>query len=216
MFYDFYHELILFFFKTLYKPKETTMNYTFKFYLVFFVCALFSFQKATSQTYTLNKSSVLTVEGTSSLHDWELKAEDQSGKLVIADLEELTIEALDFSVKAESLKSGKSGMDKNTFKALNTDKYKTITFKLSSVSQVEKISESNFKAKVKGELTISGVTKSISLNFDVKVDEGKIYLEGEKSLKMTDYGIDPPKALLGTIKTGNDIKIIFKSIYSEQ
>ena len=37
-----------------------------------------------------------------------------------------------------------------------------------------------------------------------------IVIEGEKSILMTDYGIKPPKALLGTIKTGNKINIIFK------
>jgi hypothetical protein len=30
---------------------------------------------------------------------------------------------------------------------------------------------------------------------------------------MTDFGIDPPKALLGTIKTGDEIEVKFKSIF---
>ena len=34
-------------------------------------------------------------------------------------------------------------------------------------------------------------------------------------MKMTDYGIEPPKALLGTIKTGDDIKIIFKTVFQK-
>ncbi|MDG4716270.1 YceI family protein [Winogradskyella marincola] len=194
------------------------MNYTLKtpiLYLLFFVSTLFSFQQLVSQNYTLSKSSVLSVEGTSSLHDWELNAEEQSGNLNVSNSEEFTINKLDFSVKAESLKSGKSAMDKKTFKALNTDKHKKITFLMSSVSQLEKISESHFKATVKGKLTISGTTKSVSLSFNLKIDGDKIYLNGEKSLKMTDYGVEPPKALLGTIKTGDEIKIIFKSVFNK-
>merc|ERR1712000_68435 len=116
---------------------------------------------------------------------------------------------LSFSVKAESLKSGKSGMDKNTYKALNTGKYKTIDFNLTSVSKIEKISENSFKAIVKGDLTISGSKKSISLTLNLKLDGSKLLVEGEKALKMTDFGIEPPKALLGTIKTGDAIKIVF-------
>ena len=196
------------------------MNFIIKpslFYITTLFVGLFSFQVATSQTYVLNNSSSeLEVQGTSSLHDWEITAEEQSGDAQIENSEDFTIKTLSFSVKAESLKSGKSGMDKNTYKALNTNKYKTIDFNLTSVSKIEKISENSFKATVKGDLTISGSKQSISLTLNLKLDGSKLLVEGEKPLKMTDFGIEPPKALLGTIKTGDAIKIIFKSIYNKK
>src|SRR5690606_8343444 len=80
-------------------------------------------QISVAQTYNLNNaSSTLKVEGTSNVHDWEIVAKEQQGKL-IAEMDNgqlVKISQLDFTVKAESLKSGKSGMDKNTYKALNT------------------------------------------------------------------------------------------------
>ena len=174
----------------------------------------FAVQSVTAQTYSLNNNtSFLEVHGTSSLHDWHVDAEEQSGKIVITNTESLEIKSLSFSVKAESLKSGKSSMDNNTYKALNTDDYKTIDFKLNSVKQVEKIKENSFKVSVLGNMTISGVTKTITLELTIKLDGTKVLIEGEKSILMTDYGIDPPKALLGTIKTGNKINIIFKSVF---
>lgn len=174
----------------------------------------FAVQSVTAQTYSLNNNtSFLEVHGTSSLHDWHVDAEEQSGKIVITNTENLEIKSLSFSVKAESLKSGKSSMDNNTYKALNTDDYKTIDFKLNSVKQVEKIKENSFKVSVLGNMTISGVTKTITLELTIKLDGTKVLIEGEKSILMTDYGIDPPKALLGTIKTGNKINIIFKSVF---
>lgn len=201
------------------KTKKT-MNFIIKpsvFYITTLFVGLFSFQVATSQTFKLNNSSSeLEVQGTSSLHDWEITAEEQSGDAEIENTEDFAIKTLSFSVKAESLKSGKSGMDKNTYKALNTDKHKTIDFNLSSVSQIEKISENHFKATVKGDLTISGVKKSISLTLNIKLEGAKLLIDGEKSLKMTDYGVKPPKALLGTIKTGDAIKIVFKSVFDKK
>ena len=174
----------------------------------------FAVQSVTAQTYSLNNNtSFLEVHGTSSLHDWHVDAEEQSGKIVITNTENLEIKSLSFSVKAESLKSGKSSMDNNTYKALNTDDYKTIDFKLNSVKQVEKVKENSFKVSVLGNMTISGVTKTITLELTIKLDGTKVLIEGEKSILMTDYGIDPPKALLGTIKTGNKINIIFKSVF---
>jgi len=187
------------------------------FYITTLFVSLLYFQVATAQNYVLNNgSSELEVQGTSSLHDWELTTEEQSGKAVVENSDDFTIKSLSFSVKAESLKSGKSGMDKNTYKALNTGKYKTIDFNLTSVSKIEKISENSFKAIVKGDLTISGSKKSISLTLNLKLDGSKLLVEGEKALKMTDFGIEPPKALLGTIKTGDAIKIVFKSVYNKK
>ena len=126
------------------------------FFLAVLVSCLFSFQVALSQNYILNNSSsVLEVHGTSSLHDWTLETEKQSGKLVVINAKDLEISSLSFSVEAESLKSGKSTMDKNTYKALNTDDYKTMNFSLTSLKQVTKISDQSFKVAALGKMTIS-------------------------------------------------------------
>ena len=188
-----------------------------KILLTIFLSSIFSFQAVTAQTYSLNNnSSVLEVHGTSSLHDWHVDAAEQSGKIVITNSEDLAISALSFSVQAESLKSGKSSMDKNTYKALKTDDYKAIDFRLNSIKQVEKLTEQSFKLTALGDMTISGVTKTISLNITINLNEAKVFIEGEKSILMTDYGIKPPKALLGTIKTGNKINIIFKTVFENK
>ena len=196
------------------------MKHSFKlpvFFLTVFLSSLFSFQTVFSQNYTLNNSSsVLEVHGTSSLHDWTLETEKQSGKVVIANSEELEISSLNFSVEAESLKSGKSSMDKNTYKALNTNDHKTMDFSLTSLKKVTKLSDQSFKVSALGKMTVSGVTKSITIDMTVKLEENRLLLNGEKSFKMTDFGIDPPKALLGTIKTGNDITIEFKSVFEQK
>lgn len=190
-----------------------------KFPILFLAVLLSGFYslQVTSQSFILNNSnSTLEVHGTSSLHDWHLETEKQSGEIVITNSDDLAISTLNFSVETESLKSGKSSMDKNTYKALKTDDYKTIDFKFKSIKQVNKLENNSFKATIIGDLTISGVTKSISLDITLNLNGTKVLLEGEKSLKMTDYGIDPPKALLGTIKTGDAIKIIFKSEFESK
>jgi len=215
--YDFCHKLKCFLCKSLHKHKNATMKHSIKFpvfFLTVFLSSLFSFQVALSQNYILNNNaSVLEVHGTSSLHDWTLETEKQSGKIVIAQSGDLEIKTLSFSVEAESLKSGKSSMDKNTYKALKTEDYKTMTFDLVSVKKIEKLSDKSFKVSTTGKMTIAGVTKNMSIDMILKLEGNKVLLNGEKSFKMTDFGIDPPKALLGTIKTGDAIKIEFKSVF---
>ena len=39
---------------------------------------------------------------------------------------------------------------------------------------------------------------------------GEIYFQGSKSIDMTQFGITPPTALMGTLTTGKDVTITFK------
>ena len=70
-----------------------------------------------------------------------------------------------------------------------------------------------FHVKCFGDLFISGVKKRVSLDFKMAVFESKIVLSGEKDIKMTDFNIDTPRALLGTITTGDNVKIKFTSTF---
>ena len=167
-----------------------------------------------AQSYKLdNQSSSLTVDGTSNIHDWTIEAENTSGTIQLDFDEEKIddIKNLEFTVRAESLMSGKSGMDKNTYKALNTDKHKSITYQLRKVNSIENTSGSTYKVSTTGNLTIAGAKKEINLNFNLKSDNRKIILSGEHKLNMTYYGIDPPTAMFGSIKTGDMVKIKFET-----
>ena len=160
--------------------------------------------------------SKLKVLGTSNLHDWEIDSKAMSGKATMAieagDLK--SIKNLDFAVEVEQLKSGKSGMDNNTFKALNSKTYKTINYKLVSVTKITEISAGNFTVETQGDLTISGVTKRINQTFTVKIIGKKAVFSGKTKIDMTVYGVKPPTALMGTIKTGKDVTVDFKVTYN--
>jgi polyisoprenoid-binding protein YceI len=69
------------------------------------------------------------------------------------------------------------------------------------------------KSKPRGNLTISGVTKQVQLTFKATVDGTKVTLTGETELKMTTYNVEPPTALLGTVKTGDALTIKYKVTY---
>lgn len=168
-----------------------------------------------SQTFNLNnQASKLTISGTSSLHDWDMDAEQQKGQITLDVAAELKINKLTFEVTSESLKSGKGGMDKNAYKALNTKQHKTINFLLTDVKDVKSTGNNNYKVEMAGNLTIAGVTKKQNITFDIQVASNKVTVKGEKAFKMTDFGIDPPKALLGTITTGDEITIKFNTIFN--
>lgn len=171
-----------------------------------------------AQSYKLNnKASNLIIEGTSNIHDWTIKAENTSGNLTAKFVEARLdgIENLEFTVIAKSLMSGKSGMDKNIYKALNTDKYKEITYKLKRVQGVEKVSANNYKVKTIGSLEIAGTKKDINLDFNLKSGSDQIVLNGKLSINMTNFGVEAPTAMFGTITTGEEVVIKFESHFNK-
>ena len=174
----------------------------------------FCFSQIQSQEYHLvNKESSLKVYGTSSLHDWNVGAENQSGKIKFSFSESFIIHKLSLVVVSESLKSGKSGMDKNTYKALKTKQYKSITFTLTKVNNITDKGSGIYEVKGQGDLSVAGTTKNITVTLKVIVTSSKITIEGEKKFKMTDFKIEPPTALLGTITTGDEINVKFLTTF---
>lgn len=171
-----------------------------------------------AQSYKLdNGASSLKIDGTSNIHDWTIEAENTSGMIVAnfngEKLEDIT--KLDFTVVAESLMSGKSGMDKNTYKALDTDTYEKITFQLKDVKNIEKLTADTYKVRTTGVLMIAGKKKMIDIEFQLTQKHNKLMITGDHKIEMSDYGVDPPTAMFGTIKTGDTVKISFNTFFNK-
>ena len=173
--------------------------------LLLFFLASSSFGFA-QKTLTLDAKPQLKISGTSSLHDWDMVSETATGKLVgTTEGNKLTaITSLVVEMPAESIKSGKGGMDKNAYKALKTSQYKTVKFDLKAAAK-----NTDGTWNFTGIFTISGVTKSVTLKIKETIIGGQSVFEGNYSFKLTDYKITPPTALMGTVKTGDDVKISF-------
>lgn len=157
------------------------------------------------KTFKIDGKPALAISGTSTLHDWSMPSSTATGTLVATEedgkLEE--IKSLSVEMPAESIKSGKNGMDKKAYGALKTDKFKTVKFDLKSASKTGETWTLN------GTFTIAGVTKTVSLKAKEVSANGTHGLSGTYSFKLTDYSITPPTALMGTVKTGDAVKMTF-------
>lgn len=141
----------------------------------------------------------MAIQGTSSLHDWESTVEEFAVQAILGNGQ---VEDIEFSAIVKSIKSGKSGMDNNTYKALKANDHPQIEFKTDRL----RIEEDQLIGN--GQLTIAGKTNEIPIRLTINQRAG-LSVTGSVNIKMTDYGISPPTAVFGTIKTGDDIIIQF-------
>lgn len=157
-------------------------------------------------------SSQMTVAGTSNVHEWESNVTkvNAKGDIVLEASTLKTIKNLTVEIPVGAIKSSKgSMMDKKTWSALQKDAHPTITYTLTKVNSLIKNGDS-YDIKTTGNLTMAGETRAIEMTVKGKVlSDGSLQFEGSKKLKMTDFKIDPPTALMGAMKTGDEVTISF-------
>ena len=171
---------------------------------------------AYAQTQYKISNQKFTVAGTSNVHDWTMVSQQASGTATI-EIEEgkiTQITSLKLSIPAESLKSEKSGMDKVAYKALKTDKYSTITFTLTEIKKVT-VKGNEAEILAEGVLNLSGVERKYVMNVKGHVKDGMVIFEGTVPVKMTNHKIDPPTALFGTVKSGDDTSVSFRVVFAQ-
>jgi polyisoprenoid-binding protein YceI len=68
------------------------------------------------------------------------------------------------------------------------------------------------KGTMTGKLTVTNVTKTISIPLNVTKNGASYTVLGQANIKMTDYGINPPAFMMNTVKTGNEINITVNAV----
>ena len=163
--------------------------------------------------YVLDKAkSSLKVTGTSTLHDWHMAVTDFSGSFTALFNEnmDLVIDAGDFVCDAASITSDNSLMDDKAHNALKTDRYKKIEFDLSKATALV-VNGGTIDSQIGGQLQISGQKHVATLPIKGTIDtDGNVTLKGEVDVKMSDYSIKPPTALMGAVKSGDDVTIHYQ------
>lgn len=158
----------------------------------------------------LDPASTVRVDGTSNVHDWHLTSSHLTATITVTSpiTAGSKVETVTLTIPVTSLKSGKGGLDKNAYKAMNAEKHPNITFVMKTYDAVPK--GDAFAATITGLLTANGVEKLITAQATLTADtKGVMKAVGTSTFRMTEFGIKPVTALLGTIRTGDALAIRF-------
>jgi polyisoprenoid-binding protein YceI len=155
------------------------------------------------------KVNNMSVSGSSTLHEWEsqITKAEWKGLFDIQNLALVGATNVEVKIPVESIKSTKGKMmDSKTYDAFNYEKHPFIVYTLSSL----KVNEAAGVLNAKGTLSMAGVTNPIDLEAKYKVlPNGELQLAVSKTFKMTEYKMEPPTAMMGTIKVGDEVTVKF-------
>lgn len=159
------------------------------------------------ETYMLASESVLTVVGSSTIHDWTVTANTIQGTL---KADGNILKEISFEVAVEGIISERGAtMDKKTHNALKKEEHPNVIF---SAQEVEISSTGN--QNITGKLNIAGVVKEVDIAIEIKKSTGKIRIKGEKEITLQDFDIKPPTAMFGSIIVGDNVTIKFDLIFT--
>ena len=175
-------------------------------------------QSASAIRLRLDPTSEVTIEGTSSMHAFHCKTNKIMAYVDVdpgytKDLTKIArpIASVKVNIVVRTLTCGNSQMDKNMYSTLDADKNPIIKYTMSGYDILDGSAKpSAFVAKTTGTLVISGQEKVINMKINAeRLSDGKATAQGEQDVLMTDFGIQPPSFMFGTLKVGNEIKVKF-------
>jgi hypothetical protein len=168
--------------------------------------------------------SELWMDGTSTIHDWECRtsdvqvalvkaqghAEPANGASIEALIRGKAFDGLDVAIPVRAFRADRKGLEKNMLKALQSDKYPEVRFHMQRYTVTSAEHADTLTMRIEGMLTVSGVEKNVSLAARAwKGDSGE-WVEGSEALKMSDFGIKPPRMMLGTLKVADPVVIHYR------
>jgi polyisoprenoid-binding protein YceI len=167
----------------------------------------------------VSPESKLWIEGTSNLHGWSCKATtlDAAVELDAAAAAQVNaappkaLKKVQVKVPVKSIKCGHGGMDDNLYKALKADETPDISYIMATFEAASGEAKDSFTLHTVGTLTIAGKENKVSMDvLATRLADGSVKATGMVPIKMTDFGIKPPTAIFGRLKTGDEVKVNFE------
>ena len=119
---------------------------------------------------------------------------------------EMAAVAATVAVPAAALDCGLDKMNGDLHKALKAQSAPTIEFRLIGYTP----SRDRATATLDGALSVAGVERPLSVAVTVeRPTPDAVRLRGERTIRPTDYGIEPPRRFLGLLRVRNEVTVHF-------
>jgi len=172
---------------------------------------------------SVGPGSALWLNGTSNVHEFEGRTKEMTFVLLgdssaPAPADAAALEALirasgvhgaELAVPVRTLHSGKDGLDKNMWKALQADAHPDIRFHLARYSVTGNAGDT-LRIRGEGTLEIAGTQKPDTLEARAWRTPQGVWLEGRKDLRMTTFGVKPPTMMMGTMRVHDPVVVQYR------
>ncbi len=172
-------------------------------------------QSGADSRLVLQPESKIWVEGTSTVRSYTCESSRLTANVAvdassarIADLSG-AVKGVSFSVPVASLDCGNNTMDSHLRDALKASSNPDIRFR---TTRHDVVANGAGKGRVQlaGRLSIAGQEQTINLTADATEQaNGALRVRGQHALEMTNYGVTPPRLMMGTLRVHDPVVVHF-------
>jgi polyisoprenoid-binding protein YceI len=167
-------------------------------------------------------SARITLSGTSNVHDYSLSTTElrvtrvQFASTVAGPgfwndiVKPGALQAFEIAIPVATLASTKPGLATNLQRAIKAQEHPDFNYRL---TRTEPGAEAGTLTAI-GVLRVAGVERDVTFPLVLTRRDNTLTVKGELSLLMTDFGITPPVAAMGTLKTDPRVTIVFETVLS--
>jgi hypothetical protein len=117
---------------------------------------------------------------------------------------------LRIEVPVSAFACGNRVMESDMRRALRATEHPSIIYQYDRVTRLTPLGARRFNIEVEGDLALAGSKRRVRTQVvGERLAEGLYRVTGEMNLRMTDFGIEPPTALMGVIKARNQLRVRF-------
>jgi polyisoprenoid-binding protein YceI len=160
-------------------------------------------------TATAQSTVEFTVSGSSTVRNWTCTAQGTvavkpSASAKAAPGFATGVESATVTVPLKAFKCPNDEMTQHLNEAMHADKFPEIVY------SIDKYDVAGTTAQASGTMTITGVSKPVTVPVTLTASDKSVQVEGNTRLEFATFNIEPPTVFLGMLKVGPQIRIAFK------
>ncbi len=163
----------------------------------------------------------MKIDGDANVRSWDAEVKTINADFVMkefdrSDLSSLTsdhFETMKLTIPVDDIESDSGRLTRNLQGYLKNDEHPNITFTLNRINDVE-VNGNSATINAEGVINAAGVDYNTTMTVNATFNGDSVTFTGEQDLLMTDFNIDPPTAIMGTVRARDEIRIPFSLTFS--
>ena len=182
--------------------------------------------KAATLRLPVRADSRLWLEGSSNVRDWTCKATAMEALIAVDaasvdsrdnDAIAKSLRGVDVIVPVRMLKCGDRHMEANMYDALKAPKPPAVGYILADFEIMPSLVGGDLTVEAVGKMSVAGAERSVRMTVKTeRLADGTRRARGTVPIRMTDFGIVPPRPWFGVLRTADKVLIQFEIFVSPQ
>lgn len=183
-------------------------------------------EKSGSLRLPVRADSRLWLEGTSNVKNWTCKATSMEALIAIdaasADSRDniavsKSLRGVDVIVPVRMLKCGDRHMEANMYTALKAPELPAVSYIVADFELAPTVTDDGLTIEATGKMSIAGMERPVSMTVKTeRLPDGTRRARGTVPIRMSDFGIVPPRPWFGMLRTGDKVMVQFEIFVSPQ